>query len=554
MVRSSTAGRMLGCSVVDDAMWFAYMTTRQGVLAILITGWAAWASTGIAAAADLEVMKAATVKITVVHDGGTAFGSGIVLCQDGDRAVVLTARHVVSGLGATLAGGARSQRFAGVSELAVAFRRDVIPPVRGAWELFRVRDAKTKDLALLVVPGVTRRLVSAELGSSADVATEDSVRSIGHSVAAGREWLLLAGAISEVDEFVLHDTRIDSGYSGGPLYDTRGRVVAVNVQTIGPVARAIPIEEAVRTFRSRLPAGCLDPAEQEPVEADVPPATTPPPPPPTDPKVAAGAVLTDRGIGMRFRGIPSGRFTMGSPADEAGRYDREGPQHEVRFAKGFWLGETEVTQAQWRQVMGDNPSHFSACGDDCPVENVNWYQAMAFTNKLSALAGLEECFELAGEEVTFRGPSCSGYRLPTEEEWEYAARAGTSTAYWSGSTESDLARVGWYSGNSDRKTHAVKDKAQANAWGLHDVHGNVWEWTLSPWIDAHAGRSGGINVDPLRPDAAATAPGGVGRVVRGGGYWSTARSARSACRVSGDPDDRNQNQGFRVLLPVAPSS
>ncbi|MCP5109481.1 MAG: formylglycine-generating enzyme family protein, partial [bacterium] len=281
-----------------------------------------------------------------------------------------------------------------------------------------------------------------------------------------------------------------------------------------------------------------------PVAADAPPAKA---------KVVGGAVLIERGVDMRLRGIPAGRFTMGSPANEAGRYDREGPQHEVRFAQGFWMGETEVTQGQWRKVMGNNPSYFDSCGDDCPVENVTWYEAVTFANKLSALAGFEECFELNGEEVTFKGPSCSGYRLPTEEEWEYAARAGTSAAYWSGGSESDLARVGWYAGNSDSKTHAVKGKA-ANAWGLHDVHGNVWEWTLSPRTDNYTGRDAGIDIAPLRSGAAATASGGVRRVIRGGGYGDTARNARSACRGTRNPVDRSRYQGFRVLLPVAPSS
>ncbi len=219
----------------------------------------------------------------------------------------------------------------------------------------------------------------------------------------------------------------------------------------------------------------------------------------------------------------------------------------MRLAKGFWMGETEVTQAQWREVMGTSPSYFRSCGDDCPVENVTWYEAVVFTNKLSALAELEECFEVSGQEVSFKGPSCSGYRLPTEEEWEYAARAGTATAYWSGGEENDLARVGWYDGNSDDKTHAVKGKP-ANAWGLHDVHGNVWECTLSPGTDNYAGRDGGIDVDSLRPDA----PGGVWRVMRGGGFRYPARFARSAFRLDWKPGGRSGSLGFRVLLPVAP--
>jgi len=142
-------------------------------------------------------------------------------------------------------------------------------------------------------------------------------------------------------------------------------------------------------------------------------------------------------------------------------------------------------------------------------------------------------------------------RLPTEEEWEYACRAGSETRYWSGDGEDDLDRVGWYDKNSEGRTHRVGEKP-ANPWGLYDLHGNVWEWTLSTRTD-YSDREAGIAVDPSAIDPAdlAALPGG-GRVIRGGSCWNEARRARSGYRVWGDPETEIRNQGFRVLLPVAP--
>ncbi len=206
---------------------------------------------------------------------------------------------------------------------------------------------------------------------------------------------------------------------------------------------------------------------------------------------------------------------MGSPEGEKGRYDDE-TLHEVTLTRGFWMGETEVPQGQWRALMGNNPSGDTGCGDDCPVGRVNWYEAVAFANALSSRVELDECYELAtckgkaGEglecgEVRFRG-LCRGYRLPTEAEWEYAARAGTTTRYWSGDDEKDLARVGWYAGNSGNRSHRVTEKAAPNPWGLHDMHGNVWEW-VSDWSGPYSWRE---QRDPAGP------PSGENRVIRGG--------------------------------------
>lgn len=164
---------------------------------------------------------------------------------------------------------------------------------------------------------------------------------------------------------------------------------------------------------------------------------------------------------MTFNRIPTGTFMMGSPEDEPMR-DSDETQHQVTLTNSYYMQTTEVTQGQWKAVMGSNPSWFSDCGDDCPVEEVSWDDVQEFITELNKL----------GQGT---------YRLPTEAEWESAARAGSMTAFANGDiTETgsgydpNLDAMGWYSCNSDSKTHPVAQK-QPNAWGLYDMHGNVWE-------------------------------------------------------------------------------
>ncbi len=169
--------------------------------------------------------------------------------------------------------------------------------------------------------------------------------------------------------------------------------------------------------------------------------------------------LTDGLNGSKFAQICPSTFMMGSPKSESGRDSNEGPQHQVTISKAFELQTTEVTQSQWQAVMGSTPSDFK--GPDLPVEQVSWDDAQAFISKLNALGD------------GYR------YRLPTEAEWEYAARAGTTGPY-----AGDLDAMAWYSQNSGNKTHPVGTKAP-NAWGLYDMHGNVWEWTQD-WDGAYS--------------------------------------------------------------------
>ena len=217
---------------------------------------------------------------------------------------------------------------------------------------------------------------------------------------------------------------------------------------------------------------------------------------------------------MEFVWIPAGEFLMGSPNYEEGRESDE-RQHEVRISQGFWMAKYEVTQGEWELVMGSNPSHFDECGPRCPVETVSWNDVQEFIRRLN-------------ERETDRGYR---YRLPAEAEWEYAARAGTT-----GARHGELDEVAWYSDNSGNSTHSVGQK-RANAWGLHDVLGNVLEWTGDWYGEYPAGRA----TDSGGPST------GSARVARGGGWNGRARLVRSANRGSGSSGRRYGNVGFRLV-------
>ncbi len=223
------------------------------------------------------------------------------------------------------------------------------------------------------------------------------------------------------------------------------------------------------------------------------------------------------GARQRMRWIPPGRFQMGSPDSEPGRYPDEGPRHWVVLTEGFWLAETPCTQEVWEAVMGagENPSHFKA--GDRPVERVSWDDCQRFVDRLN--------FTARGLEV----------RLPAEAEWEYACRAETETPYWSGSDESALERAAWYVKNSEGRTHAVGQKP-SNPWGLHDMLGNVYEWCREP----SSSYQPGVAIDPEGPEE------GAMRVIRGGSWGAPARGVRAAYRRGILPDRRYSTLGFRL--------
>ncbi|WP_440945887.1 formylglycine-generating enzyme family protein [Methanosarcina sp. T3] len=222
--------------------------------------------------------------------------------------------------------------------------------------------------------------------------------------------------------------------------------------------------------------------------------------------------------GMEFILIPAGEFDTGSPFEEQGRSDSESPVHKVTIKNPFYMGKSQVTQKQWKNIMRNSPSHFK--GEDRPVEVVSWNDAQEFVKKLNAAENTDK------------------YRLPSEAEWEYACRAGTETRYSFGDDESKLNDYAWYAENSGRKTHPIGRK-QPNSWGLYDMHGNVWEWVQDNWHENY-------NDSPSDGKAWEDGAGSL-RVSRGGSWYCNAESCRSACRFRREPESRFGNLGFRLV-------
>ncbi|MDR3056167.1 MAG: formylglycine-generating enzyme family protein [Zoogloeaceae bacterium] len=227
-------------------------------------------------------------------------------------------------------------------------------------------------------------------------------------------------------------------------------------------------------------------------------------------------------IGMEFILIPAGSFIMGTDKNDKKAYDDEKPQHRVTLSQPFYLGKYEVTQAEWVAVMGNNPSKYK--GRNNPVEMVSWDDVQTFISRLNVKEGTNK------------------YRLPTEAEWEYAARAGTTSAYSFGDDAGQLRQYAWYGENSDLgSTHPVGQKSP-NPWGLYDIHGNVWEWVNDGYDSSYYRRS--PSSDPVGSSS------GVIRVLRGGSWGNSARGLRLASRGNGTPDDRLELIGFRLARSV----
>ncbi|MCK5342461.1 MAG: formylglycine-generating enzyme family protein, partial [Candidatus Heimdallarchaeota archaeon] len=218
-------------------------------------------------------------------------------------------------------------------------------------------------------------------------------------------------------------------------------------------------------------------------------------------------------LGMKFVFIKSGTFMMGSPPYALGSENDE-TQHQVNLTRGFYLQTTEVTQGQWKSVMGSNFSMFSNCGDDCPVENVSWDEVQEFIRKLSS------------------NDKSKKYRLPTEAEWEYACCGGTTDELYG-----NLDNIAWYIKNSKNQTQRVGQK-KANDFGLYDMLGNVGEW-CNDWYDKEYPKN--PQKDPKGPKDR------FERLLRGGSWSSFANNIRSAYRQRKDPYTRENNVGIRLV-------
>jgi formylglycine-generating enzyme required for sulfatase activity len=268
---------------------------------------------------------------------------------------------------------------------------------------------------------------------------------------------------------------------------------------------------------------------------------------------AAPEFITTRIGQIKLKRIPAGSFLMGSPDDDKEAFGREKPQHRVRISKPFYVGVYEVTQAQYEAVMGNNPSYFSPNGggkekvagqltDQHPVKSISWLDAVTFCNKLSEREGRKPFYEIDGKEV--RVPDWSGpsYRLPTEAEWEYACRGNSSTPmrYSFGDDAAELGEYAWFGEDfSKGATHPVGQK-KPNGFGLHDMHGNVWEWCWDWFGEDYYKQSPAA--DPTGPEVASD------RVYRGGGWYNLPRYCRSAYRDRDAPGYRFSFLGFRMAL------
>jgi formylglycine-generating enzyme required for sulfatase activity len=253
-----------------------------------------------------------------------------------------------------------------------------------------------------------------------------------------------------------------------------------------------------------------------------------------------------------FLRINGGTFMMGSPASEGNNDEK--PQHQVTISS-FCMGKYEVTQREYEEVMRTNPSNFK--GPNLPVEQVSWFDAIEYCNKRSLKEGLTPAYTLSGSvdnrTVTWNR-SANGYRLPTEAEWEYACRAGTTTRYWSGNDETSLAGKANVADLTVKEIYPdwtivnIRDgyaktspvgSFSPNPWGLYDMHGNVYEWCWD-WYGTYAS---GAQTDPTG------ALSGSNRVGRGGSWGSSASYVRSANRRYGDPYYRGHDLGFRLVRP-----
>jgi formylglycine-generating enzyme required for sulfatase activity len=321
-----------------------------------------------------------------------------------------------------------------------------------------------------------------------------------------------------------------SELEGDPFYFVP--VKLTTPQTGAPAMTDDVIERRARELSAKMAPG-------------TPPASVPSPP------ASSGSILDQGTVGkgiqirlpgdvvMKFCFCPPGSFMMGSPKSEADRPRDIEDQVQVRINKGFWMAQTEVTQAQWKALMGSNPSKFK--GDDLPVEMVSWEDAQSFITKAAAATNLPAGWEWA---------------LPTEAQWEYACRAGTETAYSFGGSPAQLSQHANFA-DKNFTIDSWGDKAQddgvgdttaqvaryrANAWGLYDMHGNVWEWCADWKADKLLG-----GTDPAGPSK------GVNRVGRGGSWSDDAAGCRAAYRLSVDPGHRDFRLGFRpALVPSNP--
>jgi formylglycine-generating enzyme required for sulfatase activity len=424
-------------------------------------------------------------------------------------------------------------------------------PVFSQYVLDGLESALVESGKLVVVDRSNLDKVREEQGfqMTADV-SDDSAKSIGKMVGAGA---IVTGRLTNIGSLyrltlksidvqkavvavsfpadILKDERVQallaqSGGGEGPQTIAKGSSTAAPAARGTPAAAPAPggtsagTSPAGGSSAGTSPAGLNATAQSAPVPTPAPAA------PPPAANVPPGFVL-----------VEGGTFLMGDS-------DIAKPVHTVKV-KSFYMGKYEVTQKEWQEIMETDPSYFK--GEKLPVEQVNWYEAIEYCNRRSQKEGLKPCYRGGGTSISCDW-SANGYRLPTEAEWEYAAKGGNKdvmTSLYSGGSNEDL--VAWYDGNSGRKTHNVGMK-RANSLGIYDMSGNVYEWCWD-WSGNYMSdkESDGIQTDPRGPNT------GAYRVRRGGGWYNTGgRDLRSANRGGHNPSSGSYFLGFRLVRSSSP--
>ena len=442
----------------------------------------------------------AAKNLVVMIIGSFGQGAGIVFATEDGYAYIATMFHVVR---RRAEGGNDDLRADNLTVRFYQRQRNPVEPDKTWGEASYIN-----DLAVIRVPVRGLAFNWNQLGRPQDLIIGAFAYAIGQP--AGEPWGVTyqPGSVNRVGAvwLKLQAVYVERGHSGGALIDQRGHIIGMVKQTGGTTPEALRIDHALNVLRLDL---------KLPVQLDLAGPSTPQPdlvpvaPPPQPPAPRPGEPRTNSKDGLQYRWIPPGAFRMGcseQPRDPDCDKSDEFPAHDVTITKGFWLGEPEVTQEAWQRVTKKpNPSYFK--GALRPVESVNWEEAKAYC----AAAG--------------------GLRLPTEAEWEYAARAGTR-----GVRYGDLQNIAWYSTNSNGQTHDVGLKA-ANAWNLKDMLGNVWEWTGDFYEAKYYSKSPAS--DPANKVASISA------VLRGGSWNIVPEFVRVSYRFRYRASYRVGDIGFR---------
>jgi len=330
-----------------------------------------------------------------------------------------------------------------------------------------------------------------------------------HFTAAASEMSCILEVTGDVDWFIEKD---EDWVTVDPEEGSTSRTITVSVDRTGLDQGTYKAVLQVVTNRNiAVPVITVTMSVGDPSDATPTPSPTATPSP-----TPAGDTYS-----INMISLTGGTFEMGCSPEDNACYADETPRHTVAVS-AFKMSTHEITQAQWRAVMGSNPSYFSGCGNFCPVENVSWNDVQEFIERLNFLTGKQ-------------------YRLPTEAEWEYAARAGNTTPYYCGDDESCLDGIAWDGSNADAQPHPVGQKVP-NSWGLYDMSGNVWEWCQDWYAEGFYEES--PEADPPGPDT------GLFRVLRGGSWGGSSRHCRSSNRQFYYPSLSNSTFGFRLCHDV----